>query len=96
MVSAKNPGSSWNVSHHRLTFVSASALHFRPSARRELSGLAHQWRSAEPRIDRCAHAQLPSRAYDYDDPDHYRPPYDSPEIPYTWNAGGTTRLRGDR
>lgn len=38
---------------------------------------------------------FPSRPYDYDDPDHYRLPYDSPEIPYTWKATGTTRLRAD-
>jgi dTDP-4-dehydrorhamnose 3,5-epimerase len=39
---------------------------------------------------------FPTNAYDYDDPDHYRLPYDSPEIPYTWSAGGATRLRSDR
>ncbi len=38
----------------------------------------------------------PTRAYDYEDPDHYRLPYDSPEIPYRWNANGAARLRGDR
>jgi dTDP-4-dehydrorhamnose 3,5-epimerase len=37
----------------------------------------------------------PSRAYNYDDPDHYRLPYDSPEIPYRWVAGAGTRLRAD-
>src|SRR6185369_6206728 len=26
----------------------------------------------------------PSEAYDYRDPDHYRLPYDTKEIPYTW------------
>lgn len=26
----------------------------------------------------------PSHAYDYDDPDHYRLPSDTAEIPYTW------------
>jgi dTDP-4-dehydrorhamnose 3,5-epimerase len=39
---------------------------------------------------------FPTNAYDYDDPDHYRLPYDSPEIPYTWSAGGGARLRSDR
>ena len=29
---------------------------------------------------------LPSHAYDYEDPDHYRLPSDTPEIPYTWRA----------
>ena len=38
---------------------------------------------------------LPSRAYDYADPDHYRLPYDSPEIPYAWSASGAARLRSD-
>lgn len=38
---------------------------------------------------------IPSRAYDYDDPDHYRLPYDSPEIPYSWTPGLNTRLRSD-
>jgi dTDP-4-dehydrorhamnose 3,5-epimerase len=38
---------------------------------------------------------LPSRAYCYEDPDHYRLPYDTPEIPYRWNAAGApVRLRG--
>ena len=37
----------------------------------------------------------PSHAYDYEDPDHYRLPYDSPEIPYTWTANGASRLRTD-
>ena len=36
---------------------------------------------------------FPSRAYDYADPDHYRLPFDSPEIPYQWATSGTTRLR---
>lgn len=38
---------------------------------------------------------LPSTAYDYADPDHYRLPWDSPEIPYTWVPNGMTRLRSD-
>lgn len=37
----------------------------------------------------------PTRAYNYEDPDHYRLPYDSPEIPYTWSTRGETRLRSD-
>lgn len=37
----------------------------------------------------------PTNAYDYEDPDHYRLPYDSPEIPYTWHAGGGARLRAN-
>ncbi len=37
----------------------------------------------------------PTTAYDYADPDHYRLPYDSPEIPYTWHAGGGARLRAN-
>ena len=39
---------------------------------------------------------FPSRAYDYDDPDHYRLPYDSPEIPYRWIPANGARLRSDR
>jgi dTDP-4-dehydrorhamnose 3,5-epimerase len=39
---------------------------------------------------------FPTRAYDYEDPDHWRLPYDSEQIPYTWGAhGGTIRLRND-
>ncbi len=38
---------------------------------------------------------LPSIAYDYKDPDHWRLPYDTDEIPYQWKGGGTTRLRAD-
>ncbi len=37
----------------------------------------------------------PTKAYDYEDPDHYRLPFDSPEIPYAWSASGTARLRSD-
>ena len=37
----------------------------------------------------------PTAAYDYEDPDHYRLPYDSPEIPYTWVMSGAARLRSD-
>lgn len=38
----------------------------------------------------------PTRAYDYEDPDHYRLPWDSPEIPYSWTPSSGTRLRSDR
>lgn len=38
---------------------------------------------------------FPTLAYDYADPDHYRLPWDSPEIPYTWTPTGTARLRSD-
>jgi len=37
----------------------------------------------------------PTRAYNYEDPDHYRLPFDSPEIPYTWTASAGARLRSD-
>lgn len=37
----------------------------------------------------------PSRAYQYEDPDHYRLPWDSDEIPYRWVTDGRTRLRSD-
>jgi len=39
---------------------------------------------------------LPTRAYDYADPDHYRLPWDSREIPYSWSPSGTARFRSDR
>jgi len=35
----------------------------------------------------------PTNAYHYEDPDHYRLPYDSPEIPYVWRMTEGTRLR---
>ena len=39
---------------------------------------------------------FPTDAYNYEDPDHYRLPYDAPEIPYTWvRNGSTVRLRSD-
>ena len=38
---------------------------------------------------------IPSRAYDYADPDHYRLPYDSPEIPYAWVPSANARLRSN-
>jgi dTDP-4-dehydrorhamnose 3,5-epimerase len=30
----------------------------------------------------------PTRAYDYEDPDHWRLPWDTPEIPYRWRERG--------
>jgi dTDP-4-dehydrorhamnose 3,5-epimerase len=38
---------------------------------------------------------LPTRAYDYNDPDHYRLPFDSPEIPYTWSTNAGSRMRSN-
>ncbi len=38
---------------------------------------------------------LPTRAYDYKDPDHWRLPYDTSEIPYTWVNQGNLRTRAD-
>ena len=35
----------------------------------------------------------PTHAYDYEDPDHYRLPYDTPEIPYTWSVSAASRHR---
>ena len=37
----------------------------------------------------------PTQAYDYRDPDHYRLPFDTPEIPYQWNIGQATKFRKD-
>jgi dTDP-4-dehydrorhamnose 3,5-epimerase len=36
---------------------------------------------------------FPTEAYNYKDPDHYRLPYDSAEIPYVWNVRESTKLR---
>lgn len=38
---------------------------------------------------------LPTKAYNYEDPDHYRLSYDTPEIPYAWPNSGTARPRSD-
>lgn len=39
---------------------------------------------------------FPTRSYDYEDPDHYRLPFDTPEIPYSWSgAGHRARLRAN-
>ena len=38
---------------------------------------------------------FPSRGYDYEDPDHWRLPYNSPEIPYNWLPATGARLRSD-
>jgi dTDP-4-dehydrorhamnose 3,5-epimerase len=35
----------------------------------------------------------PTAAYNYRDPDHYRLPHDSVEIPYAWSVSEATRLR---
>lgn len=37
----------------------------------------------------------PTEAYNYEDPDHYRLPYDAPQIPYEWTVDGRTRLRSN-
>ena len=37
----------------------------------------------------------PTHAYDYEDPDHYRLPYDSTEIPYSWRTHESARLRSN-
>jgi dTDP-4-dehydrorhamnose 3,5-epimerase len=37
----------------------------------------------------------PTEAYSYQDPDHYRLPYDSEEIPYRWKLAGDAKLRRD-
>jgi dTDP-4-dehydrorhamnose 3,5-epimerase len=39
---------------------------------------------------------MPTEAYNYQDPDHWRLPFDTPEIPYVWNVTGATRTRNDR
>jgi len=39
---------------------------------------------------------FPTRSYNYEDPDHYRLPFDTPEIPYSWSgAGHGARLRAN-
>jgi dTDP-4-dehydrorhamnose 3,5-epimerase len=38
---------------------------------------------------------FPTEAYNYKDPDHYRLPYDSPEIPYAWQVSDSARIRRD-
>jgi dTDP-4-dehydrorhamnose 3,5-epimerase len=37
---------------------------------------------------------MPSHAYEYDAPDHYRLPWDTPEIPYAWVPGAASPPRG--
>jgi dTDP-4-dehydrorhamnose 3,5-epimerase len=37
----------------------------------------------------------PTEAYNYADPDHYRLPYDSREIPFVWKLAQGAKLRGD-
>jgi dTDP-4-dehydrorhamnose 3,5-epimerase len=39
---------------------------------------------------------FPTKPYDYENPDHYRLSYDTPEIPYSWPSnGGIIRHRSD-
>jgi dTDP-4-dehydrorhamnose 3,5-epimerase len=38
---------------------------------------------------------FPTNAYDYADPDHYRLPWDTDQIPYRWNARESSRLRSN-
>ncbi len=37
----------------------------------------------------------PTEAYKYEDPDHYRLPFDAAEIPYNWTGQVQARLRAD-
>jgi len=37
----------------------------------------------------------PTEAYNYTDPDHYRLPWDTPEIPYVWKVGDRMVMRRD-
>jgi dTDP-4-dehydrorhamnose 3,5-epimerase len=37
----------------------------------------------------------PTEAYSYEDPDHYRLPYDTPEIPYVWKVSDPVKTRND-
>jgi dTDP-4-dehydrorhamnose 3,5-epimerase len=39
---------------------------------------------------------FPTEAYNYGDPDHYRLPHDSPEIPYAWKLSDSSKTRNDR
>jgi dTDP-4-dehydrorhamnose 3,5-epimerase len=36
---------------------------------------------------------FPTLPYNYEDPDHWRLPFDSPEIPYTWQTRGMPQVR---
>ena len=38
---------------------------------------------------------MPTNSYNYEDPDHYRLPYDTLEIPYSWKSGAVVRHRSD-
>jgi dTDP-4-dehydrorhamnose 3,5-epimerase len=38
---------------------------------------------------------FPTHAYDYADPDHWRLPWDTDQIPYRWSAAPGARLRND-
>jgi dTDP-4-dehydrorhamnose 3,5-epimerase len=38
---------------------------------------------------------FPTHGYDYEDPDHWRLPYDTDQIPYSWTSNGATRIRND-
>lgn len=38
---------------------------------------------------------FPTLAYDYEDPDHWRLPFDTEQISYSWQARESSRLRGD-
>jgi dTDP-4-dehydrorhamnose 3,5-epimerase len=53
------------------------------------------------RVESSTYAELmevhcPSAAYNYEDPDHYRLPHDSPEIPYQWGTGAGAGVRANR
>lgn len=36
-------------------------------------------------------ANMPDRAYQYEDPDHWRVPLDAPAVPYRWDGAGVVR-----
>ncbi len=47
------------------------------------AGVHHGWKCVSP--DECIVLNVPSEPYLYDEPDEFRAPWNSPDIPYSWD-----------
>ena len=56
-----------------------------PSLVRIPPGVWHGWKGISE--TECLVVNVPTEVYNYTDPDEYRLPYDTDEIPYNWTVG---------
>jgi len=85
----RRPRGKQNLPAHRRTAVGDA----RPAFLVLPAGIWHGLQNLGP--SDALVINCPTKAYNYEDPDHYRLPFDSTEIPYTWTASAGARLRSD-